>query len=617
MTNDLYLAFEAGSDSVNVSDQTAWRLPKPGWTPGTPMPSGNTYTDVVEEIPAEALGATSAAVAARVQSLARILNKGQRWANGETVEPALMRYTMPNSAPAKVLSAIIKGWGASRFLAPDYNQTIAVTGRALATIAIQRSGALYHTSWRNENLVSGTEWRTDPGWTSATWSAGTMPNGGLGYLTILKLTTANSPGSQVSVVNGQTYTLVITVSRAGTAGSGILNAVLRNSGNTANISNTPTITITNVGAIGTVGIVYTMTFVATATDAAARLRMSTSADDVSIAELAIYAGAVTDTWHRTYTEETTAYTSSAAAQNPAVMDATFRTSHNTLSPLRLKLTRSLGGTDYQQSAAYMLVAPGAITYPGVGTQGALEFYDWTDAVSGPWTSPAEGNGALGGAVKRYTPVSTAAVTQLGQGFVSLASSFTGPVQAFASIRNNSATTTFLIYFQYIDRQGIVIAETSRLIVPANATNPTWYPIGIGVVGRSPMRGWKIVIQASAAAGSLDIDAVAFIKQQPGAAVIATDAVNTGASFGYNEIVHDHRALADLAPAVYVQNTATGVDAAVGYKGVARLMVTGDAVSALWLATSTGKWRHYDTGGVTLTAMSISGTTRLPAYLTPE
>jgi cytochrome b involved in lipid metabolism len=115
---------------------------------------------------------------------------------------------------------------------------------------------------------------------------------------------------------------------------------------------------------------------------------------------------------------------------------------------------------------------------------------------------------------------------------------------------------------------------------------------------------------------MDVDAFAFIKLGPGSSVIKTEAVNTGASNGYNQIVYDHQQLEELAPAVYVAETFSGVEASVGYSGAARLMATGESVCAAWLATSTGKWRHYDTGGVTLTQLSFSAT-RLPAYITPE
>jgi hypothetical protein len=131
-----------------------------------------------------------------------------------------------------------------------------------------------------------------------------------------------------------------------------------------------------------------------------------------------------------------------------------------------------------------------------------------------------------------------------------------------------------------------------------------------------MRGFNIVIQASAASGTLDIDAWAFLKLQPGAAVVRTDAVGTGSGYGYNQLVYAHRTLEELAPEVYAANTATGTDASIGYQGAARLMTVGDAVSAAWLSTSTGKWRHYDTGGATLTQLHISAS-RLPAYITPE
>jgi hypothetical protein len=617
MTSDIYLAFEAGSNSVEVSDPDAWRLPPPGWVPGVALPAGNTYTDVSEQIPAEALGSTSATAAARVGSLATILNQAQRWANGEPVEPALLRYGMANGSPRRILSSIIKAWDGAAFLPEDFNQAIAVANRAMTTIAIQRSGALYHTSWRYENLASGTEWRTDPGWSGTTWSSGTLPNGGLGSLLLPTAATSYvSPSGFLSVTNGQTYTLAITMAAAASAQS--VTVRLKNAANSAVVSSTHVISMTTIGAIASAGTVYRVTLTASATEASARLEVTTgSGGQLSIGEILIVSGSsIVETWHRTYTEETTTYTNSASAQNPAVMDATFRVSHDALSPMKLTLSRYLGGTDYIQSAAYLLVAPGAITFAGVGSQGKLEIYDWTSSVSGSWANQVEGNGALGGAVRRFTPGSTAAVTQAGQTFASAASSFTGPVQAFASIRNNSATTQFIIYLQYVDRQGVVIAETDRFILPANATNPIWYPIGIGVVGRTPMRGFNIVAQASADSGTMDVDAFAFIKLGPGSSVIKTEAVNTGASNGYNQIVYDHQQLEELAPAVYVAETFSGVEASVGYSGAARLMATGESVCAAWLATSTGKWRHYDTGGVTLTQLSFSAT-RLPAYITPE
>lgn len=617
MTTGIYLALETSGffgDTVELSDQAAWRLPAPGWVPGIPLPMGNEYTDVAEEIPAEALGDDAAAVAARVQALAAVLSQGQRWAYGAAVNPALLRYTMPGSAPGKILSAIIKGWDSATFLDSSYNDRVKKTARAMTTVAIQRSGAMYHTAWTIENQATGTAWGSDPGWSGgASWHGEDLPSGGLGVLELASLGTYVSPIGWAPVDNATTYTLRFVAYRAGISPAGTVTIRLRDAGNLLTISNQQTISITNTGG----WVVYTATLTTTAIDAAARIRIDTGADDVTIGELALYEGSgVTEDWHAQYAEHVATYTSSAAAQNPAVMTAVFPQDHPALSPMTLTLNRN-GSSDYQQAAAYLLVATASYDDNNDGAARLIELRPWSESVSAPWTSPAEGNGAIGGVVKRFTPTSTAAVRQL----VTPATPgdygrWEGPIQAFASIRNNSATTQFVIYLELLDAHGVVIAETSRLVVPANATNPTWYPIGIGVIGRGSLYQWNVVAQASAASGTLDINEFCFIQLGPGVGVIRTDAINIGASNGYRKVIYDHQILEKLAPAVYVQDFATAVESNMGYLGAARLMASGETVAAAWLATSTGKWRHYDTGGVTLTQYSIAAE-RLPAYVTPE
>ena len=240
-------------------------------------------------------------------------------------------------------------------------------------------------------------------------------------------------------------------------------------------------------------------------------------------------------------------------------------------------------------------------------------------MAAPFSSVADsGNKARGGSVLRYTPAVTTPVTS---GLITLGATVQGQVAIYAALRNNSASTTFQVTAN-IGGFG-VMNSTAPYMVDTSTLEPRLVLLGVtaAVNGAS----LSLIIQASAAAGTLDIDylIVLNLRDNTIAAVAYDDSANLATAFGAGincQFDMLFNPITDQNPLVRVTKTASNLYIPVGYRGplpflnVRQTTVMNDAY-VLWAATNGAHWQ-FDNGAGTVIA-AVPTITRYKAYLSPQ
>lgn len=254
---------------------------------------------------------------------------------------------------------------------------------------------------------------------------------------------------------------------------------------------------------------------------------------------------------------------------------------------------------------------------------------YIDTATDYTTQADAGTNASGGNVRRFTPTATTERVS-GASPSSLPSNATSLV--FISARNNSATTSFRLraWFEPIGGTGTPtpFASTPTITIPANATSPTWYPVGIlpKMNTNATNCNFGVAITASAASGTLDIDKICLVAADYWFHVIKFYSTETPTSaIGPGTLTLDHRALTSPDPLTSINilnnivvdgSPAIWTPAAPTYTGLiyCALLATGGYTAGTSIATN--YWGQYNVGG----AAVLSNTwtlERMEAYLIPQ
>lgn len=618
----LYVAFrtESLSKFVEITDPTKYFFAVADWQPQIGMPFNNGYQDIIEDIPVQAIGATGAAVMANVTALRDVLYQAARYAAGEDVEPILMDIIVSGSNPAKRLTQLVKGWDASVFLSPNFHHTVNSRGRADMLVRITRAGVLYHTAYRYENIMAESDFGTVAPTTTASGittavSTYTGRYGGRAYLEATK-TNASPANFYINNLNfpistGISYMVKLSLSQTNITK---VTALFIKVGPVAGVSNLVDLALTTDPI--TNGTTATALLTSTFTGAGYLYFQVEGASGATlrIAEVLITVGNVPlEQWHPTYTELTTAQP--FASGIPYLGHAQWRWSHAAYSPVVINLTRTGAQLDYRHPSQFMVFSD---KQPNVLYSAADSYYQ--GSYGAPFTQVVEVD-AFGGSVVRYTPVGTAvarsAWSPLPGG--TFGSEWRGMLNILLGLRNNSPTTSFTVWVEIADYTEIVIAESPKKVIAANATAPTWYLLGIAsIANRRVGARWRWCVQANAAAGTIDLNPIMVEKIITGASVVQTDAIDLGSSNNFTKLVIDHQLLKDRAPAVsaYNDGVSPAIDAPLSWWTSPIVHMSGNRLYGWMLAMNGAKWKTYLTGGATLQTWQIAAT-RLPAYPTPE
>lgn len=298
----------------------------------------------------------------------------------------------------------------------------------------------------------------------------------------------------------------------------------------------------------------------------------------------------------------------AAAAVPTVMTATFATTHNQLSPLKVDFT---GAPGVASSTIIIAVTPNT---------GQVIIEAESGVPVGSFTSVADAaNSPRGAAVARYTAPAIPLAETLTVTIAGLNSSARRFV-IIAAVRKNTAADVFDVSFSFRKVSGAVAAiltttETQR--ISGSNTNPQLLIFDPASMKDQPN---SLVLNlnpiSTVAARTFDIDYIAVIQVDDNASTILTVA---WPSLGANETIEVDPLI--LEPTPRVQLTDTGVNFAMTYLGdPAAFGVRGSQVQCAVYATGGSgtptKWRMWDGAAVAVAQLGLS-LTRQKAYLIAE
>ncbi len=290
---------------------------------------------------------------------------------------------------------------------------------------------------------------------------------------------------------------------------------------------------------------------------------------------------------------------SATAANPTVMTRAFVATHPINSPVDLTIAGFNGTTTPTIQAGYLCVG---------SSVNDIQILEAESGAAGAFTSVADApNNARGGNVLRYTPAVTTPVT-----CASIALSLIGGSCAvIAAVRNNSATTTFLLQAN-LSGFGFT-TSTPQYLIDTSTALPRL--VLLGVAGNNAANGVTLTVTASAASGTLDIDYLIVVNlRDETVAILAHDAVSlAGAGAGNASLAFDFNPLLDQNPRVFVAGSAGNVPLV--YRGPMPILTAGINIYATWTATNGASWRFTTTAPAVL-AVSLNAT-RYRSYVSPQ
>lgn len=311
---------------------------------------------------------------------------------------------------------------------------------------------------------------------------------------------------------------------------------------------------------------------------------------------------------------------SSATANPGPITATL-TTHPQLSPTKLKLNGFAANRNFMSDASYVQTNPILI----VGPTAAISVVEAEGATATAYTSVADSaHFARGGNHLRYTPTGTG---EAASGYLTgtLACRHLG---VYAKLRNNGATTYKIRVAGYIatDDSGapVVYAQTAvSQLVPIDASHANARHVFLGSLraplGRS-IEALKLLITASAAASSLDIDYLVLVALDDPGLKVATLIPNNGMTpFPHAwSLTIDDQALTGLTPQVYVTDETLATDLPLGYEGDPLFLASLTTCTVVLMAHSdNGNWVFTSSGGGAAVSNLTLTATRHNAYLVPE
>jgi hypothetical protein len=292
---------------------------------------------------------------------------------------------------------------------------------------------------------------------------------------------------------------------------------------------------------------------------------------------------------------------SGSAANATVLTQAFGVTHPTSSPLSVEIGGFNKTSTPTIKAGYLCVGSQSSDVQVVEAEGgtAAKFTSVNDAA----------NLARGNNVLRYTPTDVLAATS---GSISLTTTGGAPVAVIAAVRNNSATTTWLLH---ANLSGTVAAgSTPDIAIDASSTQPRLVLLGT-VVG-NVLTSLTLTVTASAASGTLDIDFLIVVNlRDETCAIVANDDISLAnlATSGAATLDMGFSPTSDRAPQVYAGGTAGLVPAS--YRGALPFQTIGQNVYALWTAPNGQYWRFTNTSNAIVNVtLNVS---RDRAYLIPQ
>lgn len=304
---------------------------------------------------------------------------------------------------------------------------------------------------------------------------------------------------------------------------------------------------------------------------------------------------------------------SSNVAHPEVATINLTTSVDVASPVVLKANGTVR-SETGMISSYILMQSGATTTEAgskivvVNAEGMI-----SGAGAGYSTAADSTNKALGNTVLKYTPGSTNQVTAGPLNIGSTASADARKWGVFVNYRSNSTNSGFKV--------GMLVngTETVDYPIPVGTSNPAW--AYLGAVSLSIPAYWlQLQVEATAATGSIDFDAIALLALDDTAHIVTPMPANhlgaaTASFYPQVALSIDHQLLSQPTAAVWSSST---LRIEQGWRGDATLLMRGAAVSAAWLATgatTSTYWRVTDTAGSVITTGFTA--TRLEGLLTPE
>lgn len=291
---------------------------------------------------------------------------------------------------------------------------------------------------------------------------------------------------------------------------------------------------------------------------------------------------------------------STPAANPSVHLVSFSSSHLTSSPFDLVLSGFNFVTTPVINAGFL----------GVGSQlNDVVIANPTGGTAANWTVFADAANLPGSGILRYTPVATTPSTS---GDI-LIGGREGLVAVIAKVRNNSATTTWLVTGKFEDAGGN-ITSMRPVEIDTSTLNPRIVVLGVAVVNQDT-NILTLTAQASAVSGTLDFDGPMIVNlRDETCAVIAHDAAPIGGLVGNFTANFSQDPLEDTAPSVQLRDVAPHI-VPVGYRGALPLNTIGQDVYAAWYATNANFWTFTNVSNAKVN-VAIQAT-RHRAYLIPQ
>lgn len=292
---------------------------------------------------------------------------------------------------------------------------------------------------------------------------------------------------------------------------------------------------------------------------------------------------------------------SSSAANPTVMTCTFATTHPINSPCDVSISGFTKATTPIIRAGYVLTN---------SASGGMQIVEAEGAASGTFTSVADAaNNARGGNVLRFTPGVTTAVTS---GTISGLTTVGGTIAILAAVRNNSATTSFIVTAN-MSGLGTVASSTPGVLVDTSSVLPRL--VLLGTLVNAQANKLSFTVQASAASGTLDIDyvVISLLKDET-CAIISyqdVDLTNLGAGAATLDIVFNPTTAQQ--PAMQVSGTGGSIPAT--YSGALPLLAVSNTMFVVWASTNGASWRFTN---VTPAVVSVAATAaRYKAFLSPQ
>lgn len=602
MTTPMVLRLTDGTATLTLTDNVSYAIRDMEWRPKvarrlqSQMGGAGLYANVIEEIPLHVRGATGATALANLAAVANMLDQAERWARGEMVAPIILEYLPANSAATDYYKAVVVGAPGDTFwdLSPRMNsdQNHELDG---ITLYLERRGL-----WLRQESISYVENGSFEDWDGSDFDDWTVT----GMATI---------DQEMSPVKDGMYSASL---------EALSNAVIwQDIGLAAGIIQGYLVTVTAwvylTSGIAKLGAWDGTTFFNEVSETTAvtgqwvqlrvQKKVASTGVRVGIAgDLSVGVNCVIDDIRVELdfaAADFESYYQSAATDNGDVATIDFGSSENVQSPTRLVIQDMRLGTYHR--TAYLIVA---------NATNAINVVDAEDLVtSGVWSAPSDSAAyARGGNVLRYTPAATSEV------YLQISSSvLTRRLAIFATVRNNSSTTTFRLRLR---NRRADTTEYSRPVFIEGQASPRPEPIFLGEIVATAQSEYDLCVQASAASGTIDFDSIVIVSLnvQP----VAILAIHEPDGDGYITtdepifLAVDHRLLTSPTPRAAI--VSLGYYAEWSAQGVRDIFTSARDVEVLLLATgsdaSANTWRQVASSAVVQNTFTA---TRLPGSLIPE